>query len=281
DDQSPARGGGLERTHRGARRLAHAALAAHEEEDWRTGRTRTGRTQCSSPSKVASIPVTFMSFGEMAADSPPRWRSRISRIRATMSASSSSNSAWLISPSSTRICASSRRSRSTVSSLSSVSTPAPIFSGPNRTPEIRSESMMSMAMRGRFAVQRRLASRPSMCPFQFQPDVDEIVRRPRPGVLEGELLVLLADFLDAGVEGLLHLARHEERRVHDHAVADRLVGARGDRHVAQRAEDLGHVALGARLQGGVDQPAVLHAREIGRALLRGDLALQPPDVLVL
>ena len=38
--------------------------------------------------------------------------------------------------------------------------------------------------------------------------------------------------------------------------------------VAQPLEDLGDVALRPRLQRRVDQPAVLHAREVGRALLR-------------
>ena len=60
-----------------------------------------------------------------------------------------------------------------------------------------------------------------------------------------------------------------------------LFDARRDRDVAQRLEDLGHVPLRSRLQRGVDQPAVLHAREVGRPLLRRDLLLQPADVLVL
>src|SRR5262249_44579403 len=160
------------------------------------------------------------SFGEMTADSPPRWRSLISLMRARMSASSSSNSSWLISPSSTRICASSSRSRKTLSSLSSVSTAAATLSSTNRTPETISASMISTSMRA----------------FELQADVAEVVRRPRPGVLEGQLLVLLADFLDPRVERLLALARHQERGVHDHAIADGLVGARRHRDVAQRVE---------------------------------------------
>ena len=77
------------------------------------------------------------------------------------------------------------------------------------------------------------------------------------------------------------VAGDEERGVHDHPVADRLVRARRDRHVAQRLEDLADVALRPRLQRGVDEAAVLHAREVGRPLLRGDLSLQAADVLVL
>ena len=105
--------------------------------------------------------------------------------------------------------------------------------------------------------------------------------RPRAGVLEGQLVVALADVLDPRVERMLGLAADEKRRVHDHAVADRLVRARGDRHVAQRLENLGDVALGPCLQRRIDQPSVLHAREVGRALLRRDLPLQTADVLVL
>ena len=62
-----------------------------------------------------------------------------------------------------------------------------------------------------------------------------------PGVLERQLVVALADVLDPRVERLLELAGDEERRVHDHPVADRLVRARRDRDVAQRLEDLRHV----------------------------------------
>ncbi len=78
----------------------------------------------------------------------------------------------------------------------------------------------------------------------------------------------------------LGVARHEEGRVHDHAIADRLVRPRGNGHVAQRLEDLGDVALGACLQRRIDEPAVLHAREVGRTLLRRDLAFQAPDVFL-
>src|SRR4051812_13691785 len=151
------------------------------------------------------MPVTFMSFGEMTADSPPRCRSLISRMRTRMSASNTSNSSWLISPSSTRICASSRRSRNTVSSFISVSTAAATLSSTKRTPEMMSESMMSIAV----GLVRAL---------QLEADVDEVVGRPGAGVLERQLVVLLADFLDPSVERQLHLARHEERGVHDHAI---------------------------------------------------------------
>src|SRR4051812_46593812 len=117
--------------------------------------------------------------------------------------------------------------------------------------------------------------------FELQPDVDEVVGRPRAGVLEGELLVLLPDLLDLRVERLLHFARDQEGSVHDHAVADRLVRPRRDRDIAQRAEDLRDIALGPRLQRRVDEAPVLHAREVGRTLLRRDLALEAADVFIL
>src|SRR4029079_19210221 len=224
--------------------------------------------------------VTFISFGEMTADSPPRWRSLISRMRATMSASIWSNSSWLISSSSRRICASSRRSRSTLSSFSSVSTAAAILSSTKRTPERIRLSMISTVSTPN-AECRMLKRHLSMGAFELEADVDEVVRRPGTGVLEGQLLVLLPDLLDPRVERLLHLARDEKGGVHDHAVADRLVRARGDRDVPQRGEDLGDVALGPGLQRRVDEAAVLHAGEIRRPLLGRDLALQAADVLVL
>ena len=82
DEQRAALGGGFDGEDGGAGGLPDAPLAADEREE----------AQCSSPSNDASMPVTFMSFGEIAADSPPRWRSLISRMRARMSASRSSNS---------------------------------------------------------------------------------------------------------------------------------------------------------------------------------------------
>lgn len=77
DQEGAAPAGGFQRQDRGAGGLADPPFAADEVE-----------RQCSSPSNDASMPVTFMSFGEMTADSPPRWRALISRIRARMSVSS-------------------------------------------------------------------------------------------------------------------------------------------------------------------------------------------------
>src|SRR5256885_7559738 len=56
-------------------------------------------------------------------------------------------------------------------------------------------------------------------------------------VLERQLVVRRADALHDIVEVLLAIATHEERRVHDHAVADRLVRARRDRDRPERFED--------------------------------------------
>ena len=49
-----------------------------------------------------------------------------------------------------------------------------------------------------------------------------------PVYLKVSVLVLLADVLDPLVEGLLARALDQERGVHDHAVADRLVRAERD-----------------------------------------------------
>ena len=191
----------------------------------------------------------------------------------------SANSSSVISPSSSRICAASSSSRRTVSSFSSAST---AWRRACRGHEAQTPPMSSDVSD---AIERSIAALTYVTPLsralQLQPDVDEVVGRPGARVLEGQLVVPGADLLHLRVEGRLLLARHQEGGVHDHLVADGLVGAGGHRHRPQLLEDLAHVALGARLQRGVHEPAVLHAREVGRALLRGDLALEPPDVLVL
>src|SRR5262245_60803624 len=79
--------------------------------------------------------------------------------------------------------------------------------------------------------------------LEFQPYVDEVIRRPRAGVLEGEALEPSGDGFDLRVESGFLIARDEERGVHDHLVADRLVDSRRHRHLAQLIQDLGHVAL--------------------------------------
>src|SRR5436305_105020 len=104
----------------------------------------------------------------------------------------------------------------------------------------------------------------ALAAFEFQPDVDEVVGRPGSRVLEGELaLVLRGDLLDDGVELLLAVALDEEGGVHDHLVADGLVGARGHGRVAQRRVDFADVSLRLLRQGRLDEAAELHAREVG------------------
>src|SRR5687768_16233693 len=129
-------------------------------------------------------------------------------------------------------------------------------------------------------------ARPSGGPFaafELEADVDEVVGRPRAGVFEGELaLVLGGDLLDLRVELLLAVALDEEGGVHDHLVADGLVGARGDRRVAEVGVDLADV--GVRLLGErrLDQAAELHPREVGRARpARGYLLLEVAYLLAL
>ena len=45
-----------------------------------------------------------------------------------------------------------------------------------------------------------------LSPLQFQPDVDEVVRRPGPRVLERQLVEAAGDFLDLLVERLFLIA---------------------------------------------------------------------------
>src|SRR5918993_823790 len=85
----------------------------------------------------------------------------------------------------------------------------------------------------------------ALAALQFEADVDEVVGGPRARVLEGELaLVLGGDVFDLVVELGLAVALDEEGGVHDHLVADGLVGARGDRRVAERVVDVADVGVG-------------------------------------
>src|SRR5688572_92555 len=180
-------------------------------------------------------------------------------MRASTSASISWNSSSESSPISRRISASSSCSRRAVSSFISASAAVTTVLITHRRPEIISESSRNTG--SSLMLARAL---------QLQADVDEVVRWPGSGVLEGQLVEARRDFLDAAVERLFLVALDEERGVHDHLVADRAVDARRHRDVAQPLQELGDVALRPLLQRAIDQPSVLHAREVGRALLRRD-----------
>src|SRR5919204_3936361 len=120
-------------------------------------------------------------------------------------------------------------------------------------------------------------------PLQLQPDGHEVVRRPRAGVAERELaLVARGDFLHFGVEDRGRVALDQERGVHDHPLANWLVGPRGDRRVAQILVDLAHVGVGFVGQRLLDHAPELHAREVRRGLLvLDDLLFEPADVLII
>ena len=96
------------------------------------------------------------------------------------------------------------------------------------------------------------------------------------------VLVLAARFFDAFVERLLLRAIDEEGGVEDHAVADRLVRSARDGDRLERLVDVGDVARAHLLERRVDQPAELHAREVGRRRrVPADLVLEAADLVVL
>src|SRR5712692_2014481 len=149
-------------------------------------------------------------------------------MRTSTSRSISANSASVISPSSSCICASSSCSRSDESTCDSASAAATILSRTKRRLPIKSESRMNtVSGYGLWALaEARQSLEPvALSPFEFQSNIDEVVRRPRPSVLEGQLVEAARDRLDLGVEGLFLIARDEKCGVHDHLVADRLVDA--------------------------------------------------------
>src|ERR1043166_1981039 len=72
--------------------------------------------------------------------------------------------------------------------------------------------------------------------LELQPDVDEVVRRPWTRVLERQLVEPPRDVFDLLVERLLLVSRDQERGVHDHLIANRLVDPRRPPHAAQLLE---------------------------------------------
>src|SRR5437763_10932635 len=164
------RGGG------GAGRLPHAALARVEAE----------HHSCSK-SAVASTPVTLKPPGFMGWPASPSGRARISRSRASTAASKRANSSCVSSPSSSRSWAASSSSRRRESSFSSASTAAAILPRTNRIPPA---SMRSTISKGLLL----------LGPLELQADVDEVVRRPWPRVLERQLVEPRADLLHALIE---------------------------------------------------------------------------------
>ena len=141
---------------------------------------------CSSPSNVASMPVILYSAGGRAAG-PARWRlSRISRSRGRMSAS-----------------------KRVEFSLAHFAELEPHLRGEQLFAQVRVvvelgvdgggdlvEHEAEAADQDRVEDEHVEAMGRSVRAFELQPDVDEVVRRPRAGVLEGQLVVALADLLD-------------------------------------------------------------------------------------
>src|SRR5262249_3811043 len=139
----------------------------------------------------------------------------------------------VISPSSRCISAASNCSRSVVSSFISASAAVVTVLRTQEMPSIISESRRNIDVQ-RWTVRSALMLASAL---QFQSDVDEVVRRPRARVLEGQLVESGRDFLDAAIERQLLIALDEERGVHDHLVANRPDDARGNRNIAQPLQE--------------------------------------------
>src|SRR6185312_13520248 len=100
--------------------------------------------------------------------------------------------------------------------------------------------------------------------LQLELDVDEVVRRPGPGVLEHKQVLeapaqLLHDFVECPLAG----AVDQKRGVQDHAIANDLVASARNRHALELLVDRRDVTTGAFFKCAFDEPAELHAREVG------------------
>src|SRR6185436_950673 len=99
--------------------------------------------------------------------------------------------------------------------------------------------------------------------LKLQANVHEIIRRPWSSVLERELaFVLRSNLFHFLIKLSFTITLDQKRRVHDHAIADRLVRARSDCRVAQLRIDLANVSVGLISQCGFDKTSELHAREV-------------------
>src|SRR6266540_290118 len=187
---------------------------------------------CSSES---SVPATRT--GPPAVAMPNSSRHCLTCLSCCMtSASRLTYSSSSISPISSDIW---RRIKSSFIGVSSVSS--------SRTTRSTLSSVHFVPLIGpRNGARRMLVSRPmGLASFsgrllQLQLDVDEVVRWPRAGVLEGEkLFVLAADLLHFVIERLLVISVDEKGGVENHPVTDDLVAPACDRRRLQGFMDVG------------------------------------------
>src|SRR4051812_45870489 len=116
------------------------------------------------------------------------------------------------------------------------------------------------AVSGRASSLNRIIALHAGRALELQTDGHEVVWRPRSGVLEAQLsLVALSDLVHFLIELVLLVATDEERRVHDHLVADHFVGSRRDRRALQLVIDLAYVEVRLVREGLLYQPTELHA----------------------
>src|SRR4030095_386324 len=178
------------------RRPARRDYAVH------IGRSHSGPEQASKYSMSAPCPDGI--------EIGPRSASRILPSAATKSLSAATSSSSWLCPRARRPCPWSSRSREwPASACASASAARTTLSSTNLRPPTSRESRISIASSG-------------LCSLKLEPDVHEVVRRPGAGVPERELVEATGNRLDPGRERALLVARYEERRVHDHVVADRL-----------------------------------------------------------
>src|ERR1700739_2183407 len=86
---------------------------------------------------------------------------------------------------------------------------------------------------------------PLSATLQFQADIHKVVRRPWAGIFEIQTIAkFLGDFVYSSVKLSFTGLLNQERRVHDHLVADGLVVSRGHADGPQSVIDFTHIVGG-------------------------------------
>ena len=267
-------------------------IGGDDEDRWpaRAGARRPRRWSCRprpcrrrSGTGASALAVLVLVAGEARLDAgTPSTRSRragarsppsISRMRGRRSVSISGNSSSVISPSSRRICAARSSSRRTVSSLSSLV---------HRLHELVEDEADAADQQAVDEDHHRRSPTRLAGALQLEADVDEVVGRPGPVYLKVSVSYRapISFTLASKAASFSRATRKAAFMIILSPIG--LLAREATDTGAQLLEDVAsRSAPSAPRRAASTSAAVLHAREVGRALLGRDLVLEPPHVLVL